>query len=176
MLQIPTPWLIMAGAGLVVSVPLGLYVWGLYNELATKLERLHSLLATARLMKARRHAVGRAIQRHVGRSARHIESTTRHTARGKRGGRYAKVNMDGFPEQRLIDLANHGMTDNVQACGMETDAQVLLRTEAAQYNARLRSFPACLIAPALGFRVWKTHQGQAKFRGRNGAGSRRIRG
>ena len=76
-------WIVLGVGSLIPLVAVGLYAWGLYNELSSIRERLHGLLGTARLMKARRHAAGRAVGRHVGRAARHVENTTRHACAGE---------------------------------------------------------------------------------------------
>jgi len=144
----------------------GLYTWGVYNELTSRRERLHALLAGARLMKSRRNAVGRAVREHVRQSARHIENTTRHAAWGKRGGNAFKINADGFPQQQNVVLSGRGIEADLQSCGLETDAQLALRREAAEYNSRLRSFPCCLVARWLGFRPWNTHGSNNRRGGR----------
>lgn len=157
---------IALGVALAVLVPGGLYTWSVYNELTARWERLHSLLATAQLMKNRRRSIGGAVRAHVLRSGRHVENTVRHAARGKRGGRQIKVTMDGYPEQRVVEVTNRGLSDDVRSRDMETDAQVALREAAAEYNSRLRSFPCCLVAQWLGFRPWKTHGSSKRRRGR----------
>jgi len=157
MIFTPYELAIALALGLAALAPVGLYTWSVYNELTARQERLHGLLATARLMKSRRHAVGRAVRQHTRHSARHIEKTTRHAARGKRGGGVMKINADGFPRQENVKLSQRGIEADVQSCTLETNAQVALRREAVAYNTRLRSFPCCLVARWLGFRPWKTH-------------------
>jgi hypothetical protein len=149
-------WIAVA-VTLVVLVPVGLYTGSVYNELTSRWERLHALLASARLMKSRRRTVGRAVRQHVRQSARHVENTTRHAAWGKRGGGAFKVNADSFPQQQNVALSGRGIEADLQSCGLETDAQLALRREAAEYNSRLRSFPCCLVARWFGFRPWNTH-------------------
>ncbi len=62
-----------------------------------------------------------------------------------------------------------GLDTNVRSFDIENQERLSLHREAAEYNARLRSFPCCLIAPALGFRPWRTH-------GRLAGNSQRRRG
>ena len=120
-------------------------------------------------MQARRHGIGKVITQRVSGSARHVENAVRHAARGKRGGTNFKINADGFPEQRNVELVGRGLDADVHSFDIENQVHLSLHQEAAEYNARLRSFPCCLIAPVLGFRPWKTH-------GRPGGGSQRRRG
>ena len=162
-------FLVLAVAALVVAIPLGLYVWSIYNDLVTRRERLHALLGNAQSMQARRHGIGKVITQHVSGSARHVENAVRHASRGKRGGANFKINADGFPEQRNVELVGRGLDADVHSFDIENQVYLSLHQEAAEYNARLRRFPCCLIAPVLGFRPWKTH-------GRPGGGYQRRRG
>ena len=163
-------FLVLAVVAFVVAIPLGLYVWGMYNDLVTRRERLHALLGNTQSMQARRHGIGKVITQHVSRSAQHVENAVRHAARGKRGGANFKINADGFPEQRNVELVGRGLDADVHSFDIENQSRLSLHQEAAGYNAKLRSFPCCLIAPVLGFRPWRTH-------GRSGGGhQRRHRG
>lgn len=159
---VPVPVLIVAA---VVAGLVGLYAIAVYNELTQRYQRLQALLGQVRVTRARRFAVGSAVRSHLGRSARHVEKATRHAARGKAGGRHTKVNMDGFPEQRVVELARKSIAADVASCDRETEAQVTLRREAAEYNSRLRSFPCCLVARLLNFRPWVTHRTTQRPRG-----------
>ena len=164
-----TTLLVLLAAALLVAAAVGLYAWSIYNDLVARRERLHALLGNTQSVQTRRRGIGNAITKRFSRSARHVENAVRQAARGKRGGANFKINADGFPEQRNVDLAGRGLDADVHSFDIENETQLSLHQEAAEYNARLRSFPCCLIAPVLGLRPWKTH-------GRPGGGSHRRRG
>jgi hypothetical protein len=144
------------GLLLVGLVFLGLYSWVVYNDLTRRRERLRGLMATVHSMQLRRHGVAQAGSRGVRWATRHEQQVARLGARrGGRGGRLVGDIANQWPSAGAVGSANQAMNFAVQSHDAEAQAWQQLQREAEAYNAALRQFPRCLVAPALGFRPWR---------------------
>ena len=132
------------------------YTWQVYNDFAYRLERLKALAADVRTMQQRGRSVAQAANKHMHTSRRHVESTVSRAVKGKlRGGRLFAVNADPYPDARAVDTIDSGLAAKIQSRDLESQTQITLHREAAEYNALIRQFPRSLVAQSFGFRPWQ---------------------
>lgn len=147
---------IVLGAVLVlggmVTLPLALRV---HNDLVRRSERLRALLDRARRIRDYRRAVRAVVRWHLGRSRKPIAETSNGAWFRQAAPNSLAMGVEGVFRQDVTSFPR-AIDAELEACALETEAQLALRREAAEYNSRLRSFPCCLLARLFGFRPWST--------------------
>jgi hypothetical protein len=140
-----------------------------YQDLSRRLERLKALAASVQNAKQLRQGVGQIVNRQVTQATRHERGIASEGARRGRGGGNSAAsvrdNHNGWPSaQHAIGALSEGLKTTVTAANLESQAREQLIREAEQYNAAIRSYPGCLFADLLGFRVWQFTSGRKRFR------------
>ena len=126
------------------------YVVVTYNNLTQMRERLKSLQARVNATRQRRQGVGKSINRAVGVATGHEQRVAAHGSRrgirGKAGTITVTDTNNGWPAASAIHNASEGLQADIQSADLQLAVERELHDAAEAYNARLKSFPANLVA------------------------------
>lgn len=162
----------------VIGLPIAIYSLFLFNDLAKRLERLKGVAADIRSARARRwgisHVAGQGVQSATAHEQRVVRSGSRRGGRGN-GQFSVRDNANGWADVKAVNTVSQGLAANIQAQDFENQVRQSLHREAEEFNARLRVFPACILAPLMGFKPWNLGGGQGDSRKQPGRQVKRRR-
>ncbi|HBJ34436.1 MAG TPA: hypothetical protein DDZ51_06665 [Planctomycetaceae bacterium] len=133
---------------------LATWAWRVHSDLTWRRERLRGLVADIAAILGESVAVRSIGTRHSGRASR-MENKQRRTVARPKSNAGTWFDNNQYPEAKALASVNASQASEYGVQGSIRAAQQKLNEEAAQYNARLRSLPTCLIAPVLGFYPWQ---------------------